>query len=242
MADYLARVNPRYFAAVHHCAAKKDVRHYLEAVQIERHHDAGVILVATNGHVLAAMHDEKGWLHPDHNSILVARTTSRLTSALIKNRGCDGLPPAYLWVGADCLVVTSAPEASDGDDVPTDSPDPFGQFSHIAERSRLLEANYPDWRRPLPPEASDESSTPWANSMYLALFNEVAKALGSTSMAPGGGMQLHYTGANRTITIRLGDPELQERFLGLIMPRCGEPLKSKFPRFLQPFKAQEGLV
>lgn len=227
--NYLARVNPHYFAAVHHCTAQKDPRTYLEAVQIERHPDSGVIMVATNGHVLAAVHDEKGWLHPDHNNILVARTTKRLLSALTKARGHDDLPPAQLWISADCLVVTSDMEEPDQKSLA--EPEPFGPSSHAAERSTLLNDKLPDWRRPQPPETTEETGTPWVSSIYLALFNEIAKNLGVTSMAPGGGMQLHYTGANHVIAVRLGDPDLQDRFLGLIMPRHGEPLKSKLPAF-----------
>lgn len=234
MADYLARVKPRYFAAIHKCAAQNDVRYYLNALYLERHPDGGVVIVATNGHVLAAMHDESGWMHPDHDHLLVGTTTKRMLSALVKPRGPDGLPPAHLWIAANCLVPSSSEETDK-------APDPFDPQSHLAERSELVDGKFPDWRRPLPADTDQNEGSPWVNSIYLATFNDVAKVLTSPSGYPGGGMHLAPSGDHGPIVIRLLHANLQDRFFGLVMPMHGEDLSSKVPAFARPAKP-EGLA
>jgi hypothetical protein len=232
MADYLAHVKPRYFAAIHKCAAQNDVRYYLNALYLERHLDGGVVIVATNGHVMAAMHDESGWMHPDHNHLLVGTTTRRMLSALVKPRGPDGFPPAHLWVGANCLVLSGREEVDE-------APDPFDPQSHLAERSELVDGKFPDWRKVIPADTGDDGE-PWVNSAYLALFNDVAKAL-VPGLYPGGGIHLAHAGAHTSVIVRVLHEELRDKFFGLVMPMRGEDLTSKVPAFARPAKP-EGLA
>lgn len=223
MADYLARVNPRYFAAIHLCAGDGDVRYWLNSVHIERHPEQGVILVATTGHVMAAIHDPEGWLHADHSTIVVGRTTKRLLSAIVRpGKGCI-LPPK-LWIAETYLVLST-------DDGTDHQPDPFGPHSLIAERSKLVEAKPLDWRRPIP--KGPTTVMPWVNSRYIALFNDVAKILGNSKDYPAGGMRLEGTGDNTCIIVRLHNDEFKERFIGLVMPMRGGPLSSPVPAFVK---------
>ncbi|HEJ3062540.1 TPA: hypothetical protein SL272_000873 [Pseudomonas aeruginosa] len=231
--SYLARINPRYFAAIHQCAAKNDVRYYLNAIYIERHPDGGVVIVGTNGHVLAAMHDDTGWMHPSHDNLLVGTTTKRMLSALVKPRGQDGLPPAHLWIGANCLVLSSCEEV----DL---APGPFDPQSHLAERSELVDGKFPDWRKILPPDTGSDESEPWVNSAYLALFNDVAKALQPGAYL-GGGIHLARSGEHASIIVRVLHEGIRDKFFGLLMPMRGENLKSKVPAFARQTK-QEGLA
>ncbi|MGU1692168.1 hypothetical protein ACSEO4_01675 [Pseudomonas aeruginosa] len=232
MAEYLARVKPRYFAAIHQCAAKNDVRYYLNALYLERHPDGGVAIVGTNGHVLAAMHDDTAWMHPSHDHLLVGTTTKRMLSALVKPRGPDGLSPAHLWIGANCLVLSSREEAEE-------APEPFDPQSHLAERSELVDGKFPDWRRILPADTG-ATGEPWVNSAYLALFNDVAKALHPGTYL-GGGIHLARSGEHTSIIVRVLHEETRDKFFGLLMPMHGENLKSKVPAFARPTK-QEGLA
>ena len=231
MADYLARVNPRFFAAIHKCAAQNDVRYYLNALYLERHPDGGVVIVGTNGHVLAAMHDDTAWMHPSHNNLLVGTTTKRMLSALVKPRGPDGLPPAHLWIGANCLVLSSREEVEE-------APEPFDPQSHQAERSELVDGKFPDWRKTLPADTGDNGE-PWVNGAYLALFNDVAKAL-LPGPYPGGGINLARSGVHTSVIVRVLHDEFRDKFFGLVMPMRGEDLKAKVPSFARRTNA-EGL-
>ncbi|HAR06755.1 MAG TPA: hypothetical protein DCR72_14485 [Pseudomonas sp.] len=225
--NYLARVNPRYFAGIHRCAGENDVRYYLNAVNIERHPQAGVALVATTGHVMASIHDPNGWLHPDYDKLTVERTTKRVLSAITKRKGHQlGLEPQHLWIAENCLVLSSEEKADE-------EPEPFGPFSLIAERSALVLDHKPlDWRRAIPSDA-DTTPAPWLNSEYLALFNEVGQILSATKHFPGCGMQLVASGENSSVIVRFAHPELMDRFMGLIMPMRNEALAHRLPAFLR---------
>lgn len=68
---YIAKVNPKFFHAISLFASKSDVRYYLEGVFIESNPKGGVNIVATNGHVMAVMHDPEGFAH---KQIIVKKT------------------------------------------------------------------------------------------------------------------------------------------------------------------------
>ncbi|MEQ6328118.1 hypothetical protein VLF92_07270 [Pseudomonas chengduensis] len=228
--NYLARVNPLYFAALHRAAGDGGVRYWLNSVHIERHQSEGVILVATNGRVMAAMHDPEGWLHPDRATLTVQRTNKRVLSAISKRPSKGGLSPKSLWIGESCLVLSANEDTSE-------EPEPFGPFSLVAERSALVVDHEPlNWRRPIP--KGEDTAAPWLNPQYLALFSDIAQVLFPSKYCPGGGMRLIASGENGAVLVRLAAPDLVERFLGVIMPIRNDTLNSPHPAFL---KLNEGV-
>lgn len=218
---YLARVNPKYFAAIHQCAAKGDIRYYLNAVQIERHPAGGVVIVATNGHFMGAMHDPDGWIHPDHSSLLLGTVTKRLISACGAKRGPDGEPPVLLWIAEKYSLVSSLADAAE-------EPELFGQFAHLTEKTELVDAKFPDWRRVVPQTRQQlESQFPCINGEYLEVFNRIGVLLTGQKSFGGGGIHLEASGEK--VVVRFNSSELMERFMGIVMPMRGDDVTTLLP-------------
>jgi DNA polymerase-3 subunit beta len=218
---YLARINPKYFAAIHQCAAKGDVRYYLNAVQIERHPAGGVVIVATNGHFMGAMHDPDGWIHPEHKSVLLGTVSKRLVSACSAKVGPDRQPPELLWVAEKFSLVTSSPLIDE-------EPELFGKFSHLTEKTELVDGLFPDWRRVIPKAREQlESQFPCINGEYLEVFNKIGVMLSGQKSFGGGGIHLETSGEK--IVVRFNNTELMERFMGIVMPMKGNVVDALLP-------------
>lgn len=230
--EFLARVNPKYFAAIHLCSANQDVRYYLNAVQIERHPEKGVIIVATNGHMLGAVHDPDGWLRDGVDSVLVGKATKRLLAACQAKRGSDGEEPKSLWIASKFSVVSSSGDPSEG-------PEPFGPLAHLTEKSELVDGRFPDWRKAIPASRSPmDTSFPWINGEYLETFHKVAIALSGQKRFAGGGLHLEPNGERNAVVVRLQSVDLEERFFGVIMTMRGNQLDSMMPAWLSSEPSQ----
>jgi hypothetical protein len=220
---FLARLNPRYFAAIHQCAAKNDIRYYLNAVQIERHPDGGVLIIATNGHFLGAIHDPEGWLHPDHKSLLVGCLSKRLLSACLARRGSDSCEPAWLWVAEKFSMVSSEVDLAE-------EPDPFGQWTHLADKTELVDGKFPDWRRVVPSaRKAAKTQYPCLNGEYLEAFNKIGTLLSGQKRFAGGGIHLEVSEDPSKVIVRFNDRELMSRFMGLIMAMHGDKVETILP-------------
>ena len=226
--EYLARINPKYFAAMYQCAAKNDVRYYLNAVNIERHPDGGVIIAATNGHFLGVIHDPDGWIHEDHNSLLVGIPSKRLVSACSTRRGPDTFAPNMLWIAEKFSVVTGCVEA-------TEPPEAFDSRAHLTEKTELVDGKFPDWRKVLPTTREKlETQFPWINGEYIEAFNKIATILTGNKTFGGGGLHLEARDDSRSVVVRLANYELKDRFVGVIMPMKCDPLETIVPAFAMP--------
>lgn len=75
---------------------------------------------------------------------------------------------------------------------------------------------------------------------YLALFNDVVKALHPGTYL-GGGIHLARSGEHTSIIVRVLHEEVRDKFFGLVMPMRGEDLKSKVPAFARHTQ-KEGLA
>ena len=220
---YLARVNPKYFAAIHQCAAQKDVRYYLNAVHIEPHPQGGVVVVATNGHFMGAIHDPDGWIAPGVQSVLIGAVSKRLLSACMARRGPDGEPPALLWIAEKYSLVSSLEDAAE-------EPELFGQHAHLTERTELVDGKFPDWRRVVPSQRQHfEGQFPCINGEYLEVFNKIGVMLSGQKRWSGGGMYLEASASNAKIVVRFNAHDLIDRFVGVVMPMKGNEVKSILP-------------
>lgn len=224
--DFLARVTPRYFAGVQLCSAKADIRYYLNGVCIERHPKQGVIIIATNGHIMAAMHDPDGWLADGHQSLIVGSISNRLISACKVKRGPDGEPPQALWIASKYSVVTGF-----GD--PDQPPEAFSAGAQLTEKVELIDAKFPDWRRVMPVQSAEDGKPyPLVNGGYLETFNRVAETLSGQKRFAGGGTHLAPAGDKEAVIVRMPSHELVDRFVGVIMNMRGDPLKSVVPSWV----------
>lgn len=220
---YLARVNPKYFAAIYQCAAQNDVRYYLNAVHIEAHASGGVVIVATNGHFMGAIHDPDGWIAPGTSSVLVGAVSKRLLSSCLARRGPDREPPAVLWIAEKYSLLSSIVDTSE-------EPELFGQHAHLTERTELIDGQFPNWRRVIPDKRQPfEGQLPCINGEYLEVFNKIGVMLSGQKRFGGGGMHLEASAGDAQIVVRFNAYDLIERFVGVVMPMRGDEVKTILP-------------
>lgn len=225
---FIARVNPKYFAAIHHCAAKGDVRYYLNAVHIERHPSGGVMIVATNGHFMGAMHDPDGWIDPARESVLLGSASKRLVSACTARRGADHEPPAQLWIAEKFSLVSSQVET-------TEEPELFGETSHLTEKTELVDGVFPSWRKVMPSKRRTQVEPfPCLNGEYLEVFNKIGVLLSGQKQFGGGGIRLEASEGKGSVVVRFNHHELVDRFLGIVMPMHADPVESLLPEWAAP--------
>ncbi|GEM_PF-1349106 len=220
--NYLARVNPKYFAAIELYAAKNDVRYYLNGVRIEPHPQLGAVIVATNGHRLAAIHDPDGWCE---EPIIVGDIPRSLVAACkAKGNELTFTAPKQLWVSKTSAVVMGCDD--------TEPPqDPFNPMALHATRITLIDAKYPDWRRVAPTKrANTPGRFPSMNPKYLAELHEAASILVPNHKKWGGAVRLEAQDEHSSIIARIPHFELLERFFALIMPLRD----MEFPRTIVP--------
>lgn len=233
--EFLARVNSRYFAAIKLFASEKDVRYYLHGVCIERHPDQGVILIATNGHILAAIHDPDGWLAEGRDSMIVGGIQKSLISACTARtkKACLGVKD--LWIAERCAVVTL--QGTEGE------PEPFGTGTTANEKIELIDAKFPDWQKAaVPGELAPVKRFPNINGKYLARFAEAAVVLlgERTSRMYGCALDIQPTAQDGKIIVRIPSELLVDRFIGVIMPLRADIIpKTLMPSWLpQPKPAR----
>ncbi|MGX5220293.1 hypothetical protein ACVTMO_16875 [Pseudomonas segetis] len=221
--EYLARVNPKYFAAIHQCAAKGDVRYYLNAVQIERHPQGGVLIVATNGHFMGAIHDPDGWIADGRDSVLIGTVSKRLLSACSARKGPDSRPPAKLWIAEKFSLVSSLDDTDE-------EPEMFGDPSHLTEKTDLIDGLFPNWKRVIPTKRRTRVEPfPCINGEYLEAFNKIGVLLTGRKCFGGGGMRIEPSVGDGAVIVRFNSNDLIDRFFGVVMPMASEPLPSLLP-------------
>ncbi|WP_443698731.1 DNA polymerase III subunit beta family protein [Pseudomonas sp.] len=234
--EYLARVNPKYFAAMALFMAKQDVRYYLNGISVEPHPDGGAIIVATDGHRLAVIHDPDGWCS---KQFIVGGIKSPLLTAC-KQRArllpCEG--PAALWIGTHGCVVARLPAMEAGQKAEHQEPtDLFGELCLYACKTSIVDGKFPDWRR----VANQKRTTvpeifPAINSGYVydvSLAQNII--LGANKKYAHRGVNMEHTGRDGSVVVRVDDHELYDRFFVVIMS-----MRSKFPETIFPkFMPQE---
>jgi DNA polymerase-3 subunit beta len=230
--EYLARVNPKYFAAMALFMAKQDVRHYLNGISVEPHPDGGAIIVATDGHRLAVIHDPDGWCS---KQFIVGGIKSPLLTAC-KQRPrllpCEG--PAALWIGTHGSVVARLPAMEAGQKAEHQEPtDLFGELCLYACKTSIVDGKFPDWRRVINTERKgNKEHFPTINAGYL---NDVALAqeiiLGKSKRIAYG-VSMESFGETCSVVVRTLGGELHDRFVALIMPMRQDRAATVMPAFI----------
>lgn len=221
--EYLARVNPLYLAAVTCFAAKADVRYYLNGICITPHHERGVMIVATNGHLIGAIHDPDGWVSEE---IIVSTPTAAIMKAC-KYRGTTGRlekvgrktvrkggkpAAAQAWIGADRIIITDT-------FVTEPPPVAFGPHVIAQDVSSIRDGKFPDWRRVFStaPGEHDATIMPRLNVDVLQPFCEAARILKPSKLI-GTAIDIVAQGPNAITHVYMSHPDLSDRFFGGLMP------------------------
>jgi DNA polymerase-3 subunit beta len=220
----IARVNPKYFAAMSVFMAVRDVRYYLEGVFIEPHPEKGVIMVATDGHTLGLIHDPDGWVAAP---IIVGGISKKLISAC-STAGVEHrmTVPKLLYISQMGAVVT-------GDANIFAEVNPFAMLSLHMSKIEIIDAKYPDWRKVVCLKREAGESFPCVNAVYLARLASVAKLL-IPNHKYGQGVEMFFGERNTSVVARFTTHDLEQRFVGLLMPMHNEAPKKQLPDWLMP--------
>ena len=221
--EILARVNPRYFAAINLFQANNDVRYYLNGVRVEPHPEKGAIIVATNGHIIGIMHDPDGFCA---RPIIVGDITKPLITACRSKGLVKGMPPTGLYITDGGAIV-------DCGDLWEGKIEPFSKNVLHLSRIDLIDATYPKWRNVLPTDLGPTHATIYAQTQYLALFENVVKTLGINRSYDG--IRLECCGEGRSVVARFNGADIRERFVAVVMQlRDENPPPTVLPDWLMP--------
>ncbi len=148
MSDPIVRVPAIDLAAVVPFRAHQDVRYYLDGVFVEPVPEGGCMIVATEGHMLAAIHS----LAACADQPRVLRIEEGLENALRDN------PEA----NHDREIVVS-------DEKGRVTLHEHGTETFIQVGPPFIDGRYPDWRKPIPPVEHLKPGAPAAlQALYLA--------------------------------------------------------------------------
>lgn len=185
-------------------AARDDIRSYLNGIMIEAHPSGRAILVATNGHVLGAIHcpDAVEGLPIERGAVQIivpveiVRALKR--SAKLPRAGVEitGAAPAVAEPGGD-YVAPAAMMLRD----PCNS---------IALEFTPIEGRFPEFRRVVP-AASSGSEVGFYDPRYVSAFEAAAQELTPSRMVQS---FVHQAGTNPALVTMPAAPE----FIGVIMP------------------------
>lgn len=157
-----AKFQARFLPMLEPFMGVRDIRYYLSGFLIERAARGGVYIVASNGHIMAAVYDRDGVIEGEAR-IIIRRDTGLIAGAKrCVTRG--DLKPQVLYENGR---VTVAPDfGMQGTDMET----------FVMPGKALVEANYPDWRRVLPDFSKLEPGIKSAvvDSRYMAIFKGVS--------------------------------------------------------------------
>lgn len=211
-----AKFQARYLPMIAPFMATNDIRFYLNGFLIERAKN-GVYIVATNGHILAAIHDADGEL--DGADRVIVRRDAGLVSAcrpkkhsvqnmVIIQNGRVSVAPDF---GCECTAVEK----------------------YVMPGSCFIEGKYPEWKKVVPDfaELKPGMSSACVKPEYIGIFEKVEKQTASRM----GCMRLwQRQDPNSSIVVQL--PSIPE-FLGVVMPmRDSEKLQEGCRASLKVFK------
>lgn len=236
---YIARVNPRYFAAAAIWMARNDVRYYLNGVAIQPHPEQGALIIATDGHTIAAIHDPDGWCERD---IIVGTIPKQLIAECkAKPRGKHAFEaPRHLWIAeSEPSRGGAIVQGGMADDVMQEPASTFDTDALYACKIELVEGRYPDWRRVIStvankieegPDPTDKAALIPAtiNPQYLVRLAETAKVFGGKYTSVTG----YQATKNDVVLYQMsvsGDPEFSGRAVFGIMPMQNDPPAQPIP-------------
>lgn len=232
-ADRKVRFKARYAAALASFLCTEETRYYLRGIFVHPHPtQPGVILVATDGHVLGVIHDVDGyangeWICQIPTQIMSACRKKRKTGVRFKpdeNAGHVHFIGHTGYVTAEALKDFHWNGGSLKDDSPmANDPSEITQFHLAIAYAPAIDGTYPAWPRVLPKDFGPFEILS-VNSKYVSRFADAAKFLRES------GPDIQHLimiptdlSSSRKDDSRGGDPIIVRiadtpHFLGVLMP------------------------
>lgn len=210
------RVDAKKFAATWNFVSAEPTRYYLNGVYIEPHVNGGVLMVATDGHTLAAIYDREG----EANGQYICPVPPRMVRAARSGRRKLPLDtPQHLHFVGHAAYLTGQHGTDDF------NPEAIGPAHIDIAYAPAIDATFPDWRRVIPKFLNDVWKSKEGGYLFtlngelISRVSDSVRLLSRTKVAP----LSFYLGEHESqgpIMVRSGDaPD----FFGLIMPMRGEP-------------------
>ena len=226
--EIIARVNPKYFAAINLYASQNDIRYYLNGVCIEPHPEKGVVIVATNGHTLGLIHDPDGFVT---ERMIVGSISKQLATACAsKGTSRIGTKPTALYISKDGAVV-------DCGDIVEGSINPFRQSVKHMSKIEIIDGLFPDYRKILPKKRERGNVFPCINAKYLSQLNSAVSILVTGRWDSG--VELEQRDRTLGVVARINHVELLDLFVSIIMPLHADEPEDILPAWLMPKSYEE---
>ena len=203
-------------------------RHYLRGVLIEKHPEGGALLVATNGHIMAVIHDK---------SASVAGDTGWTCLVPIAIRAALGKKNAHqLHFVDNTAFVTTKDWAEIYNDANRGSQTPaIVTECHTAIAwAPPIDCTPLSWRRTLPKLSTDRTGEIPLSGKYIGRITKAAKIL-----SPEADKDLHFFTPPTPHSPVIVRTEKDDRFFALIMPVKSRDNNMAYPAWLPaPASAQ----
>lgn len=220
------RVDAKKFAAAWNFVSTEATRYYLNGVHIEPHVNGGVLMVATNGHTLAAIYDPEG----ESSGRYICPVPLRMVrSARKRQRGATSTldTPKHLhFIGNAAHLIGDHGSANY-------DPENIGPAHIETAYAPPIDGTFPDWRRVVPKfiestwKPSPGGYLFTVNGDLVSKFSDSVRLIGRVKSAPLS-FYLSEHGASGPIGVRSGDvPE----FFGVLMPMRGD--SAQHPHWLE---------
>jgi len=193
--------------------AKADIRYYLNGINVRPHKGGGAIIVATNGHALAAIRDPRATC--EHEVIL--RFDTRMQQACASGLSDDR---EIVMIGDRLAVVDNA-----------------GREVYIQAGEPEIEGNFPRYERVIPKlETLQPGLIGTYSAAVLAPVEKAAMTIAKRSKASYSGLQFFNVSGdpNLCAVVRL---QVEPEFVAVLMPMRDDALKAATPEWVSELHA-----
>lgn len=187
-------ISAELFLAVATFQSTEEVRYYLNGVCVQNHPESGVILVATDGHVLGTYHDESAEYSGDDRGHIIGLDKAQRQLVKQAIRRAEKLPGDGYSVRLALL--------DNGNVHPVDE-------NIFAECE--VDATFPDWRRVLPCDGTDTRAEKYQGAISFS----PALLLTFNTAFPKKPIVLHVGDRSQAVGVRVAG---HDSFYGVIMP------------------------
>jgi len=200
--DRRVSVKAEYAAMLQPFASTEKHRYCLNGIYVAPHPDGGVLMVATNGHIMGVIRDKEG----ESNGPWICRIPRDVARAVnvqrrSKKRVAE-IADRLLFTGTTAYVVNASFDIEAGD------MSEIGPYHLIAAHAPPIDGTFPDYHKVLPTEIADGGCVALARHV-LEPFLKIA------AMRMATGVDIHASG--RTDPCVIFVPNTPE-FFGVAMP------------------------
>lgn len=151
----------KYVTILSHFCADEQERPYLSGVFFEKHKKKGIIMTATNGHILGTIYDENGILEgvPAKDDGVIIPISKGLNKCINATK----FEKLFSYVDGLASVVNADMKRASLCDKPSEN--------HLhTEYTKPIDGTFPDWRRVLPKGEFKPVDRFSFNPKYLGMF------------------------------------------------------------------------